>query len=29
VSARDGLANLPVTEAIVAAADAGTTIELL
>jgi predicted dehydrogenase len=29
VSARDGLANLRVTEAIVAAADAGTTIELL
>lgn len=29
VSARDGLANLRVTEAIVAAADAGATIELL
>jgi predicted dehydrogenase len=29
VSARDGLANLRVTEAIVAAANAGTTIELL
>lgn len=29
VSARDGLANLRVTEAIVAAADAGTTIQLL
>jgi predicted dehydrogenase len=28
VSARDGLSNLRVTEAIVAAAEAGTTIDL-